>query len=70
MVESRYRDNEQIVEDAQKILDFIDQETEAETENDVDMLLQACWGRQRNVPQPKGPRSETPDSGGSLDYVQ
>ena len=70
MVESRYRDNEQILKDAQKIMEFIDKETEAETENDVDMLLQACWGRERNSPQPQGPRSDTPAKGGDLDYVQ
>ncbi|MFB6115870.1 MAG: hypothetical protein ABEK04_06325 [Candidatus Nanohalobium sp.] len=69
MVESRYQDDEQIREDAQKILEFIDQETEVKSEKDVDLLLQACMNRKRNSPQPQGQRGRAPKTGG-LDYVK
>lgn len=69
MVESRYQDDEQIREDAQKILDFIDQETEVITEKDVDLLLQACMNRKRNTPEPQRQRGGDP-AVGDLDYVK
>lgn len=69
MVESRYQDDEQIREDAQKILEFIDQETEVESEKDVDLLLQACMNRKRNNPQPQRQRGRAPKTG-DLDYVK